>query len=273
MKKFFVLLFVLTLALPAFAQNKKQSLAIAFEGSDYGYKEPYLDYPPHWNGTKYGVSAEYIKRSALTQGNEISETDNSFFSVVLRYMQGKVDYDGYLQDGTPSKAENFNDYYFEGALNAGYVYDFGSSGFSLWPYAGIGVRYLVDCLDETGPSGYRRESLYLYMPVGVNLQKQYSGGFSFTINAQGDILLSGRQLSKMDGANINNTQDEGYGLRASLRLQQDMGGIAVFVEPFYRYWHIQTSQPEYVTDGYTVYTLVEPENKTREAGVKIGIMF
>ena len=274
MKKFISIIILIIIALPAFAQDKKQSLYIAYENSDYGYKEPALQYPPHWTGRMQGISAEYIRRSVMTDGDEVSQSDNSFFAVELRYMQGKVDYDGYLWDGTPARSENITDYYMEGALKAGYVYNFGESGFALWPYAGLGGRFLTDKLDEGGSGGYRRESTYIYIPVGFNLNKQMGGGFSLTLNAQGDILLSGRQISKIDGIdNVHNTQDEGYGLRASLRIQRDFGGFGIFAEPFYRYWHIQTSEPQYYTDGYYVYTLTEPKNETREAGIKIGIMF
>lgn len=273
MKRFLLISLLFVIALPACAQDKKQNFSIAYETSDYGYKEPSLKYPPHWKGIMQGVCAEYTKRSVMTEGNEISQSDNSFFSIELRYMQGKVDYDGYLQNGTPSKADNITDYYLEGALKAGYIYQLGKSGFSLWPYAGLGGRLLTDKLDESGPGGYRRKSTYVYIPVGLNLQKQTASGLSFNLNAQGDILLSGRQISEMDDLDIHNGQDEGYGLRTSLRIQQNLGAVAIFVEPFYRYWHIQNSDPQYYTDGYYIYTLIEPKNETREAGVKIGIMF
>lgn len=274
MKKITLMIVLFIIALPVFAQDKKQSLFISYENSDYGYKEPALQYPPHWSGRMQGVSAEYIRRSAMSDGEEVSESDKSFFAVELRYMQGKVDYNGYLWNGTPSRADDITDYYMEGILKAGYTYDFGQSGFSLWPYAGLGGRFLTDKLDESGPSGYRRESTYIYIPVGFNLRKQMGSSFSLTLNAQGDILLSGRQISKIEGTgNVHNTQDEGYGLRAGLRIQYNFGTFGIFAEPFYRYWHIQNSEPQYYTDGYYIYTLLEPKNETREAGVKIGIVF
>lgn len=258
-----------------YTQNKKHNFAVAYETSTYSYREPYLEFPPHWDGSMQGVSAKYTGKSMLSEGAEINPADNSFFSFELRYMQGKVDYDGYLQNGTVSKANDISDYYIEGALNAGIIYDLGQSGFSIWPYLGLGVRYLVDKLDESGPSGYRRNSTYIYMPLGFNLTKEFSYGWSLTANGQFDWLLSGQQKSEDmgDAITINNKQNDGYGLRGSIKLAKQFTNFGVFVEPFIRYWHIQTSEAEYITDGFYLYKFVEPENQTREYGLKAGIMF
>lgn len=275
MKKLSLFILAFLLALPAAAQEKKHSLSLAFETSNYSYREPSLQYPPDWSGTMYGVSAQYTGRSLFTDGTEISAEDRSFLNFELRYMQGDVDYDGYLQDGTTFKAKDIGDYYFEGALTAGAVYDIGQSGFSLWPYLGLGARYLVDRLNESGSGGYRRTSTYIYMPIGLKAKQELSNGWSLSANGQLDVLLSGRQSSKDIGGelSIRNKQDEGYGLRGSVKLQKDFKNFGIFAEPFIRYWHIQNSDKALVTDGVYIYEFVEPKNETREYGLKIGLVF
>ena len=73
-----------------------------------------------------------------------------------------------------------------------------------------------------------------------------------------------------------NTQDEGYGLRAGLKLEKVFGAVGVFMEPFIRYWRIQDSDvgskqvsglPVAVNGFY------EPKNYTYEYGLKVGVSF
>lgn len=59
MKKILIAVFALLVMAPANAQDKKHNFSLAFETSDYSYKEPSIEYPPHWTGTMYGVSAKY----------------------------------------------------------------------------------------------------------------------------------------------------------------------------------------------------------------------
>lgn len=275
MKKLLPLFLIALLSLPAAAQEKKHNFSLAFETSKYSYREPALQYPPDWSGTMYGVSAQYIGRGLLSESEELSPQDRSFIGLELRYMQGDVDYDGYLQDGTTFKAKDIGDYYFEGALTAGAVYDIGESGFSLWPYLGLGARYLVDRLNESGSGGYRRTSTYIYMPIGLKARQELSHGWSLSANGQFDLLLSGRQSSKDIGGvlSIRNKQEEGYGLRGSVKLEKEFKNFGVFAEPFIRYWHIQNSDDVPVIIGPYLYEFREPKNETREYGLKIGLTF
>lgn len=274
MKKIlFVVLVFLALA-PVNAQDKKHNFSLSFETSDYSYKEPNLEYPPHWTGTMYGVSAKYTGRGLFSESAEDLSSDKTFLALELRYMQGDTDYDGFLQDGTPFKGNNIGDYYIEGAITAGAVYNLTQSGLSLWPYLGLGARYLVDRLDDLGDSGYRRESTYIYLPLGFNLKQDFSKGWSLSANGQLDVLLSGRQSSKgIADVDINNDQEEGYGLRGSVKLEKQFDKFGIFLEPFIRYWHIQNSEEVLISDGYYIYSFIEPKNETREYGLKIGITF
>ena len=234
-KLLFVILTLLAIA-PANAQDKKHNFAVSFETSDYSYREPSIPYPPHWTGTMYGVSAKYTGRGVFSESQEEISSDRSFWSLELRYMQGDTDYDGFLQNGTPFKGSDIGDYYIEGAITAGAVYDITQSGLSLWPYLGLGARHLVDHLNDMGPSGYRRESTYIYLPLGFNIKQDLSKGWSLSANGQFDLFLSGKQASKgMSGIDIYNDQEEGYGLRGSVKLEKRFSKFGIFVEPFIRY--------------------------------------
>ena len=210
----------------------------------------------------------------------MNEQDPSFASLELRYLTGNVDYDGwqgdFLGNGEPFSADNLRDYYMEAALKAGWKWQV-ANPISLAPYLGIGWRYLRNHLEESGEGGYLRTSTYVYMPLGLNATYQVTDRFSLTLNGQFDWLLSGRQFSDDPSGGVYNDQDKGYGARLSLKAQVDFDKIGVFVEPFWRYWQIQNSQPQYFNVYYdgTWYSVEErePYNKTQELGLRIGISF
>ena len=107
MKRIILLVFVLCLCLPVLAKDKKHKLEIAYEHSDYGYREPHMEYPIHIFGKKHGVSLAYTRNSVLS--DDITASDPTFASLEFRYMTGKTDYDGYWSSGEPRlHAQNKN---------------------------------------------------------------------------------------------------------------------------------------------------------------------
>lgn len=280
MKKIGIIVGLLLLSLGAFAQDKLHNLQIAYEVSNYKYREPglmYLRAQP-----KQGISILYTRRSVLS--GDVSESDRSFASLEFRYMTGKVDYHGGRFDGTPLTLYNLKDYYFEGVLRVGAAYDL-NENWELWPYLGFGWRQLRNHLEEGGPGGYLRESTYWYLPIGLNTRFHTESGWNFVLNGEFDWLLKGTQYSgEMDlGEPIGtldgntNAQNQGYGVRISLKAEKSLGKIGLFVEPFWRYWHIQNSSiggkdlinyPGWYLDGF-----YEPKNYTHEYGLKAGITF
>ncbi len=275
MKKIGFLFGLLLITLTAAAQDKLHNLQIAYEVSDYKYREPglmYLRAKP-----KQGVSVLYTRRSVLSR--EVSESDRSFASLEFRYMTGDVDYHGGTFAGTPLTLYDLKDYYFETALRLGAVYEFGTS-WEAWPYFGIGWRQLRNHLEEGGEGGYLRESTYWYMPIGMNLKYRTENGWQVVLNGEFDWLLRGTQYSgEMMGILDGNTNDqnEGYGVRVSLKAEKSLGKVGLFIEPFWRYWHIQNSTighkdiigaPGWFMDGF-----YEPKNYTHEYGLKAGISF
>jgi len=286
MKRWLLVLSIVFLAGPLFAfRDGKGKFELAYEIMGYTYREPHIETPIRLKAhAKHGASLKY---TAWGAGYGISDT---FSAIELRYITGKTDYNGYLWNGTPSKEEDLTDWYAEGRLLVGQHWYWGNR-WMLSPYLGIGYRFLSNHADEMSSGGYRRESNYLYVPLGVVLQMK-AGNFSVSLTGEADGLIKGSQKTCLsDVGNIDppygdywlkdvrNEQDKGFGLRAGLKLEQNFGSFGIFVEPFYRFWKIQNSEvkPITITNGTNEYVtgqgVVEPFNITREYGVKVGISF
>ncbi len=275
MKKFLLLALAVCAVLPAYAQDKKNNYSIAYETSSYGYKEPLGLHHMELKGRMSGVVFDYIGRSAFTT-KEVDANDPSFLALQLRYMQGDTNYDGWLvYTPGPTYVQHYcpdiPNYYLEGRLTAGGVYEVGSA-VEFWPYLGIAGRYLVNKLNEDpANTGYRRTSTYIYAPVGATAKIKLPSEWAISLNGEYDIFINGKQQSRLSDINpafpdLNHTQTRGYGVRTSAKLSKDFKHIGVFAEPFFRYWHIRKSNID--TYGY-----LEPDNETHESGLKIGVTF
>lgn len=273
---------------------KKHSFEIGLEYSDYKYREPHMDHPIKNQGKKQGISAKYTRNSVTS--SEVTADDPTFASLEFRYMTGKVDYDGwwssfepngsggYEQVFTPLQIKDEKDFYMEFAFKFGRYYQLTSSS-KLWPYIGVGYRWLKNGKDEykeldNGQYGfiYQRTSHYFYAPLGANLAWDMSDTFCLTLNAEFDWLLRGLQNSHTSeefSQRSSIKQNKGYGLRTSIKLDTDLGKWGIFIEPFWRYWKIQNSDKEWWYDqaGNPVLYLQEPFNTTREYGLRAGVTF
>jgi hypothetical protein len=130
---------------------------------------------------------------------------------------------------------------------------------------------LLDKLSKD-PAGYDRESNYLYVPVGFKWDRSCENGWSLGFNAEFDLLVVGAQtsyLSDIGLTDVVNTQESGYGYRASVRLQHKSKNWILIVEPFFRYWDIDRSEIEYEFFG----AVFEPANETTEIGLSAIWMF
>ncbi len=277
MKKLLLLTLCLVGGTALFAQDKRHNFEVAYEVSDYEYREPHMENTMSLGGVKQGVSVSYLRRSVRSA--ELNEQDRSFASVEFRYMTGDVDYDGSVCNwGSgvcwPNKSNNLTDYYFELALKTGWAFKL-AQPLELWPYLGVGWRYLRNHLEEGGNAGYLRTSTYVYMPLGLQLKYQAADSLKFSLSGEFDWLLSGQQYSDIPfTGGITNDQTQGYGVRAGLRADWALSSWAsMFVEPFWRYWHVQNSEEVYLRMGGNLYAMREPFNTTREYGVRVGFVF
>ncbi len=221
------------------------------------------------NGVFYGTVVGYTYRGWVPASPEESlAEDKGLLRWEGRYACGQVDYDGALTGGTPYTIDNIDDYVFETRLLLGIEELYRDWLASL--YMGVGYRYLNDDT-SFDPAGYERESNYLYIPLGYQLDGSFRDGWAWGGGIEADILVWGKQRSHLKDVsvayrNVDNDQHKGYGLRASVRLRNRSNIGIILIEPFIRYWDIEDSDISYAGGG--IYGM-EPANKTTEFGFQL----
>ncbi len=238
----------------------------ALTGSSYLYEEPSLNVST--TGDKFGMNHT---------GTLLLNSD-WFLKEDVRFAYGQVDYAGSgIQSGAP-------DWYGEvrGLLGR----DVQVSSVVLSPYIGFGYRYLFNDLrgySSTGSAGYRRESNYYYLPLGVTHRMEMQDQAVLSTTLEFDYLLWGEQLTRLSdlighngvisASDTSNRQHSGYGLRLNMMYEMDDWGFG----PFIHYWNIADSEVTYqvMTDcawaGFG--SLREPKNQTTEYGIRLMFRF
>lgn len=236
---------------------------IGLQASTYRYEEVVNDRTfMTTQGTKLGVTASGVR--AL----ESDDWRGWFVGADGRIAGGYVDYEG---SGTKSGvSDNLVEFRVTGGR------DFAMNGYVLAGFAGVGMRKLYNDLrgqTSTGATGYRRDSTYLYLPLGVTHRFAWNEQARVSTTLEYDYLLEGSQLSyTTDFGALNdarNVQRKGYGMRLSSAYEMRQWSFGVF----YNYWNIDDSErATYILLPY-LYTVIEPKNSTREFGVAIKYRF
>lgn len=246
---------------------QKHSLEIGPEIYHFNYKEPgeISD-----KGVFYGGVLNYKYRGWIPDSlkNPLPEGGVSLQGE-LRVAAGDADYDGSLSDGTPYTVKNVGYNTYETRVLCGM--DFLDEEWIASISTGLGYRYSNDD-SSFDPYGYERESNYLYLPLAYQLDSKYVNNWSWGFTMEADFLIQGLQksyLSDVGDVDIENKQNEGFGLRASFRLQKKTNAGVLVIEPFVRYWNIEDSEYEYVEPYY----YWEPKNSTTEIGLQLKWQF
>jgi len=228
------------------------------------------------DGVFYGVTGAYTYRPWAPSSGERGSNNSGGLMLRAegRYAQGEVDYEGSM-GGEPLTISGIDDRTMEFRPLVGL--DWFSEADSLATfYSGFGYRYLNDDSSKF-PGGYERESNYYYLPIGITGTRRTGGGWFDSIGGtlEFDFLLSGVQqshLSDMGYQDVENDQDTGWGLRASIKFEK-RGKLNFTLEPFVRAWFIAASETETIyVEGEPV-EMYEPKNETVEAGVNLVIRF
>jgi len=236
---------------------QKHSVELRPEISFIEYEEPDV---MQEKGFMYGIGGSYAYHH-----------DNIMLKMEGRYSYGQVDY---KNSGT---IDNVDDHIIECRGLMGY--DFSVAYIIIiTPYAGFGYRYLNDDasgrMSSTGAYGYERESNYFYSPIGIETNFLLINDWSFGINFEFDIFWKGKQKSRLGGIagyeDIENDQDDGYGVRGSAKLQKSSGTVDFIIEPFFRYWNIEESETTQDSMGRW---WVEPKNNSTEVGILFTVRF
>ncbi|MBN2589384.1 MAG: hypothetical protein JXA96_05955 [Sedimentisphaerales bacterium] len=246
---------------------QKHSLEIGSEIYHFNYKEPggISD-----KGMFYGGILNYTYRGWVPDSPTSPLPDGgSSLRAEFRFATGDADYDGSLSDGTPYTVDNIGYNTYETRFLCGM--DFVDEDWLASLSAGIGYRYSNDD-SSFDPYGYERESNYLYLPVSYQLDGKYENNWAWGFETELDFLIQGLQksyLSDVGDVDIENKQNDGFGLRASFRLQKKTNTGVLIIEPFVRYWSIEDSEYEYVEPYY----YWEPKNSTTEIGLQLQWKF
>ncbi|HJS37360.1 MAG TPA: outer membrane beta-barrel protein [Burkholderiales bacterium] len=226
---------------------------VGLQLSTYEYEEP--DFAL-LEGERIGVSGAYT-----FLGKE------RFHSrIEARYSYGELDYTG---SGTIADVP---DHLFEGRALALWELRHGAL---MWvPYGGLGFRYLYNDLrgtSSTGAIGYRRESHYFYVPLGVTLRVPLGGRWIMAPQIEYDAFARGSQRSYLADtglgfSDVTNEQMEGYGVRAQLAFEGPRWSFIVWTN----YWDVEDSDIQPIGLGYAG---LEPANTTRESGVEVRYRF
>lgn len=205
----------------------------------------------------------------------LASPNESFVRGDVRFAFGQVDYNSY---GTGNAADD-PIWYMEARGLIGD--DWEGDNAVLAFYTGIGYRYLfhdgrgVSCTISECFFGYRRESNYLYLPVGVIHRSALEDNARLVLTLEYNRLLIGKQVSRLsDGgqghSDPTNTQNKGYGLKASITYDKKKWAIG----PYVNYWNIDDSNiaPIYINGLLYGYGL-EPKNNTLEFGIRAGQQF
>lgn len=223
------------------------------QGSAYEYEEPGFAL---LEGARLGVMGAH---TFLGQ-------DRIHSRIEARYSYGELDYTGSgTMGGVP-------DHLLELRASAGRDY---RAGGILWvPYLGLAYRYLHNDLrgfTSTGEVGYRRESHYFYVPVGVALRIALGVDWVMVPQVEYDAFVNGKQRSYLSDtglalSDVTNRQAAGWGARAQLMFEKRRWSFGIWAQ----YWDIEDSDIQPVGMGLAG---LEPANKTRESGVELRYRF
>ena len=212
-------------------------------------------------GLMYGIDAAYSYHNGV------------MIKVAGRFSYGQVDYQNSVT------FNNIDDIIFEIRTLGGYDFKL-SKSLTMTPFIGLGYRYLRDDMaGRTSPAGsekgYLRESNYYYSPIGIEAVNVFDNGWSAGAIIEYDYFWKGTQKSNFSTAvagynDVENDQNSGYGLRGSIMIKKQTARLFFAIEPFIRYWNIDQSEIQNLTDYETV---LEPKNESTEIGVKFTIGF
>lgn len=211
-------------------------------------------------GQKYGLSLTGIKNV----GNNVYVIGD------IRYATGDVEYKSASGKGDVS------DTMYEGRLLVGAEKT--TDGMLFSSFIGLGYRYLFNDLRDLGSGGYRRESQYVYVPIGLTHRFRANRQARISTTLEYDYFVQGEQKSYLSdvgpayaavfGDPVND-QDDGYGVRFSTNYEEENWSAGVF----FNYWKIEDSETNYYQDALYIYSLVEPKNDTKEIGVQLKYRF
>ncbi len=184
--------------------------------------------------------------------------------------EGRASYGSSDYASNSGSVDDISDYEFDIRFLAGYDVASGDSHFK--PYFGIGSRVYLDYFkDEDIPGTYDRRIYQFYAPLGMTYEFT-SGGLTYAPTIEIDPLLYGYVQSRLQAipgfSQASNNQSSGIGWRAEFMISQiQPDGSGWQFGPFFRYWDIDDSDPDYSAGAF------EPYNTRLQLGTKLKFLF
>ena len=234
----------------------RPGLELGVQAAYYRYEEPGI---MKLSGARGGVLGAYT----------FTDARRLFSRIDVRDSYGRLKYESNGSGNQDKVPDNI----LEGRAVAGADF-FPGRSVSLSPYAGLGYRYLYNDLrgySSTGAVGYRRESNYIYAPLGLTTRVHIGGGLVLAPTVEADIFIHGKQKTRLSDANLGfndviNSQNRGRGYRAYLMLEKEHWAFGGWMH----YWRIEDSDVQSIGGGFAG---LEPRNRTREGGVEFRYRF
>lgn len=244
--------------LPAMAAGKTTDTGneLSVSLGHYRYEEPGL------------MSLKGLKSGIALRATKAYPARLTFLRGEFRYAGGTVDY----SSNSTGSSSGEPDWYFEGRALIGRDWLLKTATIST--YTGLGYRFLLNDgrgITSTGHAGYRRESTYIYLPMGVILRTGLNNGDEMIGSLEYDHLLSGNQFSKLSDtdlgySDLDSKQTEGYGMKLRLSYATARWSAG----PYLHYWNIADSALNPVYRNGVLYSYgLEPHNKTTEIGFEL----
>jgi hypothetical protein len=265
MKKLVAIGLIVLATVSALAHAQDMSLRTS-DGSELGVQISNYRYEEKVNGNFFmsNEGAKFGFTGSLTS----TLADDWYVTGDARYAFGNVNY-----TGSGTKTAN-PDQLLELRITAGR--DFEAAGYLLSPYAGLGVRALSNDLrgsTSTGAAGYRRDSRYTYLPLGVTHRFHAGAQSRVSTSLEYDVFIEGYQLSHTTdfgaATDLKNSQKKGYGMRLNVAYETAQWSAGIF----FHYWDIEDSEPSTYLDPPFIKTAIEPHNTTNEVGVQLKYRF
>lgn len=224
--------------------------------SKYSYHEKVNEAPfMKTHGYKFGGEGAYT--TSL-------DNQRDYLRGELRVAYGHVSYYG------SGEINGVEDYLGEARALVGRDLILQGSPVSFTPYTGYGARYLY--YDGRGLStdnhhGYRRESFYQYIPLGLTNRIGINEDARIATTVEYDYFVRGHQVTYLGDVNplistLNNEQHRGVNnTKASVLFETGPWSMG----PWFNYWHIPDSRVACVPG----FCGMEPDNKTVEFGLKL----
>lgn len=253
---------------------KKHIFSFDLENSYFIYKEPGV---MKERGVMYGLGGSYTYNIPFA-----SKSNKLFITAEVRSLWGKLDY----KSSESGEMNKIPERLVEPRFLGGYSIEVGKS--SLASYTGLGYRYLKDDsagkLTSTGAFGYKRESNYFYIPIGIELLLPTFPFWKTKIGVEYDWFIRGKQYSYISGLptgdgtifveNAKNIQKSGYSIKSSIILTTKGINYGLNFGPFFNYWNIKKSKIDTIRDNLgNTYIGYEPKNESTEIGLKLGVNF